>query len=82
MVTASDQPDFAERLQEIFTTRWLRIYTNPDVLGVELAGATKNVIAIAAGILDGLSSRLQRQERPARPWPGRDRPPGQRHGRE
>lgn len=56
MVAAGDQPAFAEHVQETFTTRWLRIYTNPDVLGVELAGATKNVIAIAAGILDGLSA--------------------------
>lgn len=56
IVAASDQPGFADALQQVFTTRWLRIYTNPDVLGVELAGATKNVIAIAAGILDGLSA--------------------------
>jgi len=56
MVGAGDDPGFAERLQQVFTTRWLRIYTNPDLLGVELAGATKNVIAIAAGILDGLNA--------------------------
>ncbi|MEO0482837.1 MAG: NAD(P)H-dependent glycerol-3-phosphate dehydrogenase [Planctomycetota bacterium] len=56
MIAASDQPEFAETLQSLFTARWLRVYTNPDVLGVELAGATKNVIAIAAGILDGLQA--------------------------
>lgn len=56
MVAAGDQPAFADLLQQVFTTRWLRIYTNPDLLGVELAGATKNVIAIAAGILDGLNA--------------------------
>ena len=56
MVAAGDDPAFAARLQQVFTTRWLRIYTNPDLLGVELAGATKNVIAIAAGILDGLNA--------------------------
>jgi len=44
----------AEELQKVFSTNWLRIYTNSDILGVELAGATKNVIAIAAGIIDGL----------------------------
>jgi glycerol-3-phosphate dehydrogenase (NAD(P)+) len=56
MTAASDDPDFAARLQRLFSTSWLRVYTNPDVLGVELAGATKNVIAIAAGILDGLAA--------------------------
>lgn len=56
MTAASDDADFAARLQRLFSTSWLRIYTNPDVLGVELAGATKNIIAIAAGILDGLAA--------------------------
>ncbi len=56
MVAASDHPGFAERIQELFTTSWLRVYTNPDLIGVELAGATKNVIAIAAGIIDGLGA--------------------------
>lgn len=41
-------------LQEIFTTGYFRVYTHYDVLGVELGGALKNVIAIAAGISDGL----------------------------
>lgn len=51
---ASDDEDFARLLQRTFTTHWFRVYTNHDLLGVELAGATKNVIALAAGILDGL----------------------------
>lgn len=42
-------------LQELFMAPYFRVYTNPDVVGVELAGAIKNVIAIAAGIADGLS---------------------------
>ena len=46
----------AGELQLAFTTRWFRVYTNDDLLGVELAGATKNVIALAAGILDGLQA--------------------------
>lgn len=54
MVAACDDPEFARRVQSLFSTSWLRIYTNPDVLGVELAGAVKNVIAIAAGVIDGL----------------------------
>ena len=53
---ASDDDAFARHLQETFTTSWFRVYTNSDLLGVELAGATKNVIALAAGILDGLQA--------------------------
>ncbi|MEX2213426.1 MAG: NAD(P)H-dependent glycerol-3-phosphate dehydrogenase [Phycisphaeraceae bacterium] len=53
---ASDDESFARHLQEAFTTSWFRVYTNSDLLGVELAGATKNVIALAAGILDGLQA--------------------------
>ncbi|MDX9912707.1 MAG: NAD(P)H-dependent glycerol-3-phosphate dehydrogenase [Phycisphaerales bacterium] len=56
MIAASDQPDFARTIQVAFSTSWMRVYTNADMLGVELAGATKNVIAIAAGILDGLQA--------------------------
>jgi len=56
MAAASDHPGFSQTIQELFSTSWLRIYTNPDLLGVELAGATKNVIAIAAGIIDGLGA--------------------------
>ncbi|HAW71372.1 MAG TPA: glycerol-3-phosphate dehydrogenase, partial [Firmicutes bacterium] len=40
--------------QELLSTDSFRIYTNQDVLGVELAGALKNVVAIAAGICDGI----------------------------
>ena len=53
---ASDDEAFANLLQQTFTTHWFRVYTNPDLLGTELAGATKNVIALAAGILDGLQA--------------------------
>jgi glycerol-3-phosphate dehydrogenase (NAD(P)+) len=56
MIAASDDAEFAGQVQRLFSTSWLRVYTNPDVLGVELGGATKNVIAIAAGILDGLQA--------------------------
>jgi glycerol-3-phosphate dehydrogenase (NAD(P)+) len=54
MIAAGDDEAFAKRLQHLFSTSWLRVYTNQDMLGVEIAGATKNVIAIAAGVLDGL----------------------------
>ena len=54
VIAASDDAEFAEEVQRRFSTGYLRVYTNPDVLGVELAGAVKNIIAIAAGIADGL----------------------------
>ncbi len=53
-VAAAHAPGVAELIQQALTTSWLRVYTSSDVVGVELAGALKNVIAIAAGILDGL----------------------------
>lgn len=54
VVAASGDISLAKRVQDLFTTDRFRIYTNSDLIGVELAGALKNVIAIAAGICDGL----------------------------
>jgi glycerol-3-phosphate dehydrogenase (NAD(P)+) len=45
-------------IQEVFATPYFRVYTNEDLIGVELGGAVKNVIAIAAGIIDGLGLGL------------------------
>ncbi|MGP1345440.1 MAG: NAD(P)H-dependent glycerol-3-phosphate dehydrogenase, partial [Phycisphaerales bacterium] len=56
MVAASEDAGLARRVQGLFNTSWLRIYTSGDPVGVEVAGAAKNVIAIAAGILDGLQA--------------------------
>ncbi len=56
-VVASKDPEVAEGGQELFGTERFRVYTNDDILGVELAGALKNVIALAAGIADGLGYR-------------------------
>jgi len=53
-VIACADPERAEALQRLFTTPSFRVYTNPDIVGVELCGAAKNVIGIAAGISDGL----------------------------
>jgi glycerol-3-phosphate dehydrogenase (NAD(P)+) len=53
-VIASKNIKAAKLLQEMFSSEYFRIYTNNDVIGVESAGALKNVIAIAAGISDGL----------------------------
>jgi glycerol-3-phosphate dehydrogenase (NAD(P)+) len=55
-VVASDDAVLAQRVQTVFSTQWFRVYTNSDVIGVELAGAIKNIVAIAAGILDGLAA--------------------------
>jgi glycerol-3-phosphate dehydrogenase (NAD(P)+) len=54
LVAASEDPGLARWVQQRLGTDRLRIYTNLDVTGVELAGALKNVIGIAAGISDGL----------------------------
>ncbi|MBF8277274.1 MAG: hypothetical protein HW390_2347 [Candidatus Brocadiaceae bacterium] len=54
VVASSDNNDLARVVQETFTTDRFRVYTNPDMLGVELGAAMKNVIAIASGICDGL----------------------------
>jgi glycerol-3-phosphate dehydrogenase (NAD(P)+) len=55
-VVAARDADLATRVQHAFSTQWFRVYSNDDVTGVELAGATKNIVAIAAGILDGLAA--------------------------
>ncbi len=54
VVAASGDVALARRVQEMFATDRFRVYTNSDLIGVELAGALKNIIAIAAGICDGL----------------------------
>jgi glycerol-3-phosphate dehydrogenase (NAD(P)+) len=53
-VAASIDPEAAIEAQELLSNSLFRVYTNPDIIGVELCGAMKNVIAIGAGISDGL----------------------------
>ncbi len=53
-VVASNVTTAAELVQVVFSSHLFRVYTNPDPLGVELGGTLKNVIAIAAGVCDGL----------------------------
>ncbi len=53
---ASADDQLAQRIQLTLSISWFRIYTNTDVVGVELAGAMKNIIAIAAGIIDGIGA--------------------------
>jgi glycerol-3-phosphate dehydrogenase (NAD(P)+) len=55
VVAASRFPPVAQTIQRDFTSASLRIYTNDDVAGVELGGALKNVIALAAGVASGLN---------------------------
>lgn len=54
LVAASADPSAAVRAQQLFTSERLRVYTSDDVIGVELGAALKNIVAIAAGIVDGL----------------------------
>ncbi len=54
IVVASQDLEAARSVQEKFSSRTLRLYTSTDLVGVELAGATKNVVAIAAGVIEGL----------------------------
>ncbi len=54
VVAASKNHELARTVQQQFSTETFRVYTNDDLVGVELAGSVKNVIALAAGICDGL----------------------------
>ena len=54
-VAASTNPDAARKAQSIMNSSLFRVYTNDDIIGVEYGGALKNIIALGAGICDGLS---------------------------
>jgi glycerol-3-phosphate dehydrogenase (NAD(P)+) len=58
VTVASSDLKVAETVQHVFATPLFRVYTNDDPMGVELGGSVKNVIAIAAGIIDGLGLGL------------------------
>lgn len=53
-VVGADSKDTAHFIQDVFMSERFRVYTSPDVIGIELGGSIKNVIALAAGIADGL----------------------------
>jgi len=55
---AARQKRVAEMLQKVFVTPFFRVYTNDDIIGTELGGSVKNVIAIASGVIDGLGLGL------------------------
>ncbi|MCE5220407.1 MAG: NAD(P)H-dependent glycerol-3-phosphate dehydrogenase [Clostridium sp.] len=54
IVSTSKDMKYAEDVQDLFMTSYFRIYTNDDIIGVEIGGAVKNIIALAAGVIDGL----------------------------
>ncbi|MBQ7707630.1 MAG: NAD(P)-dependent glycerol-3-phosphate dehydrogenase [Lachnospiraceae bacterium] len=54
VVAGAENKEDALLIQDVFMSEYFRVYTSPDVLGIELGGALKNVIALAAGISDGL----------------------------
>ncbi len=55
MLTVSgSNPNALKKVQETFSNEFLRVYTNPDIIGAELGGALKNIIAVAAGVCDGI----------------------------
>ena len=54
VMTASRDPQAAETVQQAFMNEYLRVYTSDDVVGAELGGSLKNVLALAAGVLDGM----------------------------
>ncbi len=58
VTAASRDIEIAEIVQQVLATPYFRVYTSDDVIGVELGGSLKNVIAIAAGVIDGLGLGL------------------------
>lgn len=54
IVVSSKDMKYAEEIQDLFMTSELRVYTNKDIVGVEIGGAVKNIIALAAGVADGI----------------------------
>jgi glycerol-3-phosphate dehydrogenase (NAD(P)+) len=58
VTAASKNMEIAARVQQVLVTPYFRVYTSDDVIGVELGGSLKNVIAIAAGVIDGLQLGL------------------------
>jgi glycerol-3-phosphate dehydrogenase (NAD(P)+) len=62
VAVAAEDCALASQVQDLFSTDYFRVYTNSDVVGVELCGALKNVIALAAGVSDGLGGNFL--------WPG------------
>ncbi|MEY3313828.1 MAG: glycerol 3-phosphate dehydrogenase [Bacteroidota bacterium] len=56
VMVASANPELAQHVQSLFNNQYFRVYTSGDTIGAEIGGSLKNVIAIAAGIIDGLGT--------------------------
>jgi len=54
IVAGAKKKEVADKIQDTFMSDFFRVYTSPDVIGIELGGSLKNVIALAAGVLDGM----------------------------
>ena len=54
VVVTSKRMEYAKIVQDVFMTSKFRVYTNEDIIGVEIGGAVKNIIALAAGVSDGI----------------------------
>lgn len=54
VVVSSRNMDYARKAQDLFMSSNFRVYTNDDLIGVEIGGAVKNIIALAAGVIDGM----------------------------
>lgn len=54
IVVSSTRMEYADIVQDLFMTKNFRVYTNDDIIGIEIGGAVKNIIALASGICDGL----------------------------
>ena len=54
LAAAGEDADSLKIVQRVFSNEYLRVYTNPDIIGVELGGALKNIIAVASGVCDGM----------------------------
>lgn len=54
VAVSSKNMEAAERIQDLFMNQHFRVYTNPDLIGIEIGGALKNIIALAAGVSDGI----------------------------
>lgn len=54
LVASSEHMEYAKKVQDLFMDKNFRIYTNEDIIGVEIGGAVKNIIALAVGVCDGL----------------------------